>query len=80
MESQITKRGTTLVVPDDPVIPFIEGDGIGPDIWAAAVRVFDEIGAIKAAWDFSVSLFGSMAIGGLQCSGLEQAHHADFLI
>ena len=30
-----------LVVPDDPIIPFIEGDGIGPDIWAAAVRVFD---------------------------------------
>jgi isocitrate dehydrogenase len=30
-----------LDVPDDPVIPFIEGDGIGPDIWAAAVRVFD---------------------------------------
>ncbi len=30
-----------LVVPDRPVIPFIEGDGIGPDIWAAAQRVFD---------------------------------------
>ncbi len=30
-----------LVVPDEPIIPFIEGDGIGPDIWAAAVRVFD---------------------------------------
>jgi isocitrate dehydrogenase len=30
-----------LQVPDQPVIPFIEGDGIGPDIWAAAVRVLD---------------------------------------
>jgi isocitrate dehydrogenase len=30
-----------LQVPDDPIIPFIEGDGTGPDIWAAAVRVFD---------------------------------------
>jgi isocitrate dehydrogenase len=30
-----------LVVPDDPILPFIEGDGIGPDIWAAAQRVFD---------------------------------------
>ncbi len=30
-----------LVVPDQPVIPFIEGDGTGPDIWRAAVRVFD---------------------------------------
>jgi isocitrate dehydrogenase len=28
-------------VPDNPVIPFIEGDGIGPDIWAASVMVFD---------------------------------------
>ena len=30
-----------LSVPADPIIPFIEGDGIGPDIWAASVRVFD---------------------------------------
>ncbi|HJA90249.1 MAG TPA: NADP-dependent isocitrate dehydrogenase [Candidatus Jeotgalibaca merdavium] len=30
-----------LVTPDYPVIPFIEGDGIGPDIWKAAERVFD---------------------------------------
>jgi len=31
----------TLEVPDYPIIPFIEGDGVGPDIWKAAVRVFD---------------------------------------
>ena len=31
----------TLVVPDFPVIPFIEGDGIGPDIWSATRRVLD---------------------------------------
>ncbi|MBW8004418.1 MAG: isocitrate dehydrogenase (NADP(+)) [candidate division NC10 bacterium] len=30
-----------FVVPDDPIIPFIEGDGIGVDIWAASVRVID---------------------------------------
>lgn len=30
-----------LVVPNDPILPFIEGDGTGPDIWAASVRVFD---------------------------------------
>ncbi len=30
------------VVPNDPVIPFIEGDGIGPDIWHAARHVFDQ--------------------------------------
>ena len=31
----------TLNVPDTPIIPFIEGDGIGPDIWRSSVRVFD---------------------------------------
>jgi isocitrate dehydrogenase len=45
-----------LQVPDDPVIPFIEGDGTGPDIWAASVRVFDAAvdkaygGERKVAW------------------------------
>ena len=38
----ITRQsGGALVVPDDPIIPFIEGDGIGRDIWRASVRVFD---------------------------------------
>ena len=37
----VTRNDGRLVVPDDPIIPFIEGDGIGPDIWRAAVRVFD---------------------------------------
>ena len=30
-----------MIVPDEPIIPFIEGDGTGPDIWRASVRVFD---------------------------------------
>lgn len=30
-----------IQVPDFPIVPFIEGDGTGPDIWAASVRVFD---------------------------------------
>jgi isocitrate dehydrogenase len=34
-------RGQNLSVPDHPVIPFIRGDGTGPDIWAASVRAFD---------------------------------------
>jgi isocitrate dehydrogenase len=38
----ITRRQGQQVVPDDPIIPFIEGDGTGPDIWRASVRVFDE--------------------------------------
>jgi len=49
-------RGQTLSVPDHPVIPFIRGDGTGPDIWAASVRVFDAAvekaygGQKKIAW------------------------------
>ncbi|MDX9759574.1 MAG: NADP-dependent isocitrate dehydrogenase [Bacteroidota bacterium] len=39
--SKIRVENGALVVPDDPIIPFIEGDGTGPDIWAASVRVFD---------------------------------------
>jgi isocitrate dehydrogenase len=37
----ITISGGALKVPQRPIIPFIEGDGTGPDIWAASVRVFD---------------------------------------
>jgi isocitrate dehydrogenase len=37
----ITLRDGRMTVPDHPVIPFIEGDGTGPDIWRASVRVFD---------------------------------------
>jgi isocitrate dehydrogenase len=39
--SHITIKRGKLKVPNDPVIPFIEGDGTGPDIWAASVRVID---------------------------------------
>ena len=39
--STITIRKGKLKVPNDPIIPFIEGDGTGADIWAASVRVFD---------------------------------------
>ena len=46
---KITKVHDGLKVPDNPIIPFIEGDGIGPDIWAAAVRVFDA--AIEKAYN-----------------------------
>jgi isocitrate dehydrogenase len=46
--SAITGPGTNLAVPDDPIIPFIRGDGTGPDIWAASQRVFDA--AVKKAY------------------------------
>jgi len=38
---KITISNSVLNVPDHPIIPFIEGDGTGPDIWRASVRVFD---------------------------------------
>ena len=38
---KISMQGGYLKVPDQPIIPFIEGDGTGPDIWRASVRVFD---------------------------------------
>ena len=41
MAVAITKTDEGLNVPNNPVIPFIIGDGIGPDIWAAAQNVFD---------------------------------------
>ena len=41
MAESIKKTGENLTVPDQPIIPYIEGDGIGPDIWKASVRVFD---------------------------------------
>ena len=44
----ITYNGATLHVPDNPIIPFIEGDGTGRDIWKASRRVFDA--AVKKAY------------------------------
>src|ERR1700723_4557413 len=38
---KITIGGGILNVPDQPIVPFIEGDGTGRDIWRASVRVFD---------------------------------------
>ena len=39
--AKITVKDAKLNVPDNPILPFIEGDGTGPDIWKASVRVFD---------------------------------------
>jgi isocitrate dehydrogenase len=41
MTERIARHDNQLTVPDRPTIPFIEGDGTGPDIWRASVRVFD---------------------------------------
>ena len=45
---RISYSDGNLQVPNNPIIPFIEGDGTGPDIWAASVRVFDA--AIEKAY------------------------------
>jgi isocitrate dehydrogenase len=56
MATPITMGPEGLEVPDEPIIPFIEGDGIGPDIWAASQAVFDAAvekaygGARRVAW------------------------------
>ena len=46
---KITVEDGTLQIPDTPIIPFIEGDGVGTDIWAAAEPVFDA--AVETAYD-----------------------------
>src|ERR1043166_1100237 len=45
---RITMKGGQLHVPAHPVLPFIEGDGTGPDIWRASARVFDA--AVRKAY------------------------------
>jgi isocitrate dehydrogenase len=59
-------QGGELVVPDNPIIPFIEGDGTGPDIWRAAQRVFDA--AVKRAFD------GKRRVAWMEVYAGEKAH------
>jgi len=46
---KITVTNGVMNVPNNPIIPFIEGDRIGPDIWAAASRVLEA--AVEKAYD-----------------------------
>ncbi|MDH3647682.1 MAG: NADP-dependent isocitrate dehydrogenase [Gammaproteobacteria bacterium] len=46
---QITLRDGKLHIPDNPIVPYIEGDGIGPDIWRASVRILDS--AVEKAYE-----------------------------
>src|SRR3970282_510771 len=62
MTTPITMRTDGLAVPDDPIVPFIEGDGTGPDIWAAAVRVFDA--AVEEAYGGKRSISWSEGMAG----------------
>ncbi len=58
--------GNKLIVPDYPIVPFIEGDGIGRDIWRASVRVFDA--AVQKAYT------GKRAIAWREVLAGEKAH------
>ena len=60
--SVIQWKDGQLIVPDHPVIPYIEGDGIGPDIWRASVRVFDA--AVAKAFDGARSVVWSEVLAG----------------
>ena len=51
MAEKIQIKDNKLIVTDNPIIPFIEGDGIGPDIWAASQRVIDA--AVEHAYNGS---------------------------
>ena len=51
MADKIQIKDNKLIVTDNPIIPFIEGDGIGPDIWAASQRVIDA--AVEQAYNGS---------------------------
>ena len=62
MGTPITMGPEGLIVPDEPIIPFIEGDGIGPDIWAAAVRVFDA--AVEKAYQGARSVDWKEVLAG----------------
>ena len=63
MEGQkITISNGKLNVPNNPIIPFIEGDGTGPDIWAATVRVLDA--AVEKAYNGSKKIIWKEVFSG----------------
>ena len=61
-EQKITIKNGKLNVPDQPTIPFIEGDGTGPDIWAASVKVFDA--AVEKAYGGKRKLMWKEVLAG----------------
>ena len=61
-EQKITIKNGKLTVPDQPTIPFIEGDGTGPDIWRASQRVFDA--AVEKAYGGKKKLVWKEVLAG----------------
>src|ERR1041385_3494498 len=84
--ARITYSNGKYNVPDNPIIPFIEGDGTGRDIWKASVRVFDAAvekaykGKRKVAWyevfagEYFVPCDFALAFVGLLYGRVEHAH------
>ena len=64
----IVRRNGAMIVPDDPIIPFIEGDGTGPDIWRASVRIFDA--AVQKAFSGSRRLAWFEVLAGEKAKNL----------
>lgn len=62
MGEKIVMSSGKLMVPDHPIIPFIQGDGIGPDIWNASVRVFDA--AVSKAYEGKRSIVWKEVLAG----------------
>src|SRR5512132_206672 len=69
----ISRKSGQLIVPDNPIIPYVEGDGTGPDIWRASVRVFDA--AVTKAYG------GERKISWMKVYAGEEAHakHGEWL-
>jgi len=65
---RITFHDGALSIPDKPIIPFVEGDGTGPDIWRASVRVFDA--AVEKAYG------GEKKVEWMEVFAGEKAHKA----
>src|SRR5882672_7484627 len=63
---KIAIQNGKLNVPENPVLPFIRGDGTGPDIWAASVRVFDA--AVKKAYGGKRSIVWKEVFAGEKAS------------
>lgn len=59
---KIINKDGKLKVPENPVIPFIEGDGTGPDIWRASVRVFDA--AVNKSYNGERKIFWKEVLAG----------------
>lgn len=67
----IHMQANRIIVPDHPIIPFIEGDGVGPDIWSAAQKVFDA--SVERAYNGDRRIFWKEVYAGEKAYRLSQS-------